>query len=123
MLTVVKSFEFESAHHLEDYEGACANVHGHSYKLHVGVSTVSEGIGVSSTGFVVDFRVLKQVVHRRVITVLDHADLNEVFDFNPSAERMIVWMKKTLEEHLPNGIVLQMIRLYETSSSYAEWRR
>lgn len=122
MLTVVKKFEFEAAHHLEDYEGPCANVHGHSYKLYVGVSTVGEGLGEGSLGMIVDFKDLKELVTHCVIEPLDHKNLNEVLDCNPTAERIVEWIVKRLLIALSGTLILQMIRLYETEDSYAEWR-
>ena len=61
------------------------------------------------------------------MNVLDHEYLNDILDdkyaTNPSAERIIKWIKEKLEEGLSVSHTLQRIRLYETEGSYAEWRR
>ena len=38
MITITKIFRFEAAHAIHGYPGACANLHGHSYELHVRVA-------------------------------------------------------------------------------------
>ncbi len=116
MISVTKCFEFEAAHHLPDYDGPCKNVHGHTYRLEVEVS------GGLVNGMVMDFSELKRTVQETVITTHDHADLNEIYIY-PSAERMVDFIAGVLMEEMPGHIQLERIRLWETSSSYAEWRR
>ncbi len=65
---VTKEFTFEMAHALFNYNGACRNIHGHSYKLQVTV------IGSPSTdehnpklGMVLDFSILKGIVNPLII--------------------------------------------------------
>ena len=55
MLTVTKHFGFEACHHLPYYEGACHNVHGHSYKLDVtvGGQIIKDG---PKQGMIIDFK-------------------------------------------------------------------
>ena len=43
MISVTKIFNFEMAHALHNYGGPCANIHGHSYILHVTVKSEKEG--------------------------------------------------------------------------------
>lgn len=40
MLQLTKIFHFEMAHAIDGYAGACKNIHGHTYELHVTVSAV-----------------------------------------------------------------------------------
>jgi len=125
MITVVKEFKFEAAHHLPGYDGLCANLHGHSYRLLAGVS----GEINPNTGMVLDFKTLKKVV-QPIIDLLDHSYLNKVDKDNfpcemPTAENMVIWIVETLlnsvlEDEL--NVDLELIRLYETDTSYAEWR-
>jgi 6-pyruvoyltetrahydropterin/6-carboxytetrahydropterin synthase len=42
MISVTKIFNFEMAHDLFGYIGACSNIHGHSYVLHVMVKSAKE---------------------------------------------------------------------------------
>lgn len=108
-MIVTKIFRFESSHKLEGYEGKCANLHGHSYKLHVSVS------GDVNNGFVMDFKELKKIVEEEVISKLDHAYLNDIIEF-PSAENIVQWIWNKLESKLN----LHKLILYETDSSYVE---
>lgn len=118
MITVTKHFEFESAHCLENHPGKCKHVHGHSYKLEVEVSGEK-----NDQGMIIDFGDLKSIVNIEIIEELDHKMLNEVFDFPATAENMVEWIASKLGAVLreQKAVHLKRIRLYETSSSYAEW--
>jgi 6-pyruvoyltetrahydropterin/6-carboxytetrahydropterin synthase len=118
-IRITKIFSFDSAHQLEDYEGKCRQLHGHTYKLEV---TVKGEMGES--GMVFDFSILKKVVTERVISQLDHKYLNEVFDFNPTSENMVVWIFEQIDgcfEGQP--CALECVKLWETATSYAELHR
>ena len=120
---LTKEFEFEAAHHLINYDGPCANVHGHSYKLQV---TVSGSINVFETKYatdcmVLDFKNLKSIVKTVIIDTHDHADLNKLYS-NPTAEIMVVGMFDTIKAWLPKDVKLESVKLWETSTSFAEYR-
>lgn len=128
---VVKGpFEFEACHQLINYSGPCENLHGHSYKLHIGISG-----HLSSADMVVDFKDLKSWVKRCIIDKLDHTNLNESLEIwfpenfnasvhNSSCELMvtIIWNELCARLHELDGhnLRLELVRLYETSTSYAE---
>lgn len=120
---VTKEFEFEAAHHLPGYEGACANLHGHSYKLQVTVSgdVMNEPSSKVSDCMVIDFKELKHLVDEVVIRSHDHADLNTMYRI-PTAENMVVGMFHVLKPLLPKDVTLESVRLWETSTSFAEYR-
>lgn len=116
-ISITKMFEFEAAHFLPDYEGACANVHGHSYKLEIEVT------GPLLQGMIMDFSVLKEIVKINVIDKYDHKHLNELF-IRPTAENMVCGIVMNLHRVLKaHHIDLIRVRLYETRTSYAEWRK
>lgn len=128
-ILVVKDFTFAAAHRLPLHEGLCSNIHGHTYKLRVGISGMVDG----KTGMVVDFTALKEVVNE-VLVCLDHKYLNNVYHLanfpsdSPTAERMTQWFCGCLSLRLGGdvrtaGCRLDFIRLYESPTSYAEWRR
>lgn len=119
MITVTKKFEFEACHHLPHYYGACNNLHGHSYKLEVTVGGELQKEG-SKQGMIMDFKDLKQAVKEVVIDKYDHSDLNNFFD-NPTAEIMVKQMAVDIMSRLPKGVYLVSCKLWETSTSYAEW--
>lgn len=94
-MQVSKDFTFDAAHFLTKYYGKCEHLHGHTYKLRV----IVEG-DIQSNGLVIDFVVLKRIVKKHVLDVVDHRLLNDIIE-NPSAERLIVWIWKKLQ-NLPN---------------------
>jgi len=140
-IRITREFGFEMAHALWNYDGACRNIHGHSYKLFVTLS----GEPVADTGnpkfgMVMDFSDLKKLVKTPVVDYLDHAlvvyhrtdgeNLNilrsmyskvHVFEFQPTCENLVLYIAEKIRALLPPGIELHNIRLYETATSYAEW--
>ncbi len=133
--SVCKIFTFHAAHHLPHHEGICKEVHGHTYKLEVEVSLdnlIEEG---SSEGMVVDFGNLKVLVTNRVLSILDHSDLNEIVETtsfgcgvicsgNPTVENLTYWIWSALDVPLVNlDLRLDRVRLWETDTCYAEIRR
>lgn len=121
---ITKEFTFEAAHHLVGYEGACANVHGHSYKLQVtvkGAISLDDDRTIASNYMVMDFKSLKKIVKDEIISTHDHADLNTIYS-NPTAEIMAIYMFGTISAKLPADVQLESVRLWETATSYAEYR-
>ena len=121
MLSVTKKFEFEACHHLPHYDGACHNMHGHSYKLEVTVC----GEPIKDTndhkcGMIVDFKDLKKIVKENVVDIYDHSCLDTFFD-NPTAENMVITISHIIRDKLPKGVKLVSCKLWETSTSYAEY--
>lgn len=118
-VSVTKSFGFEAAHHLPNYDGACNRLHGHSYKLQVTVS----GSVDEATGMIIDFNRLKAVVNEKVVHKYDHQYLNDFFN-NPTAENMVQHIYKELSVCFNKiGLTLDSVKLWETASSYAECSR
>lgn len=118
-VSVTKCFNFEAAHHLPDYNGACHRLHGHSYKLEVTVS----GTVDDYSGMLLDFSILKKIVKEHIVDKFDHRYLNDFYDV-PTAENMVIDFFRILEQPLSTiGIVLESVRLWETESSYAECSR
>ncbi|WP_019152444.1 6-carboxytetrahydropterin synthase QueD [Robertmurraya massiliosenegalensis] len=119
---VSKEFTFDAAHHLHCYEGKCKNLHGHTYKVVLGVSGFVDEIGI-----VIDFGDLKKIWKERIEVHLDHRYLNETLPkMNTTAENMVVWIYEQLQDALVNShpdTRVEFIRLFETPTSYAEARR
>lgn len=116
---ITKFFSFDSAHRIEDYDGKCRHLHGHTYKLEV---TVKGEMG--DNGMVFDFSILKKVVNDKVISQLDHKYLNDVFPFNPTSENMVVWIFEQIDACFEGQpCTLESIKLWETATSCAELRR
>lgn len=125
-IVVVKEFTFDSAHHLPKHKGKCFNLHGHTYKLRVGLSADK----LNSDGMVVDFAVVKKSINK-IIEQMDHHCLNDVITTSimanfpahcPTAEMMVVWLaEEGIPRVIPKSTRVEMVRLYETPTSYAEW--
>lgn len=82
---VQKRMEIAGSHHLKlDYESKCENLHGHNWIVTVYLGTDR----LDSNGMVLDFTHIKKRIHDK----LDHKNLNEVFDFNPTAENIAEWI-------------------------------
>jgi len=126
MISICKAFEFEAAHYLSNHEGKCKNLHGHSYKLEVEISGNIVNDGSSQQGMVVDFGNLKNAVDYYVIKKLDHKVLNDILGFYPTAENMLEYIHTAIFYNFilsnPGQIKLERIRLWETSTSWAEWK-
>ena len=120
MLTVTKHFGFEACHHLPYYEGACHNIHGHSYKLDVTVGgNIIKDTNNPKCGMIVDFKDLKKIVKESVVDRYDHSNLNDFFE-NPTAEIMVVDIAYSIMQKLPKEVYLVSVKLWETEDSYAE---
>lgn len=115
MLTVTRIFQFAAAHRLPEHCGKCAGIHGHTYKLEVSVSGPLHSIG-SSRGMIMDFGDLKEIVEKEILSDLDHAYLNKVYDV-PTAELMVMSIFGRLKLVIPG---LRRVRLWETENCYAE---
>ncbi len=136
-IRLTKIFHFEMAHALQNYDGLCKNIHGHSYKLFVTI--VGEPMNDKSNpkhGMVMDFSSLKKVVNDQIVNVFDHCllmnkdqrlkeveqNFNVVYvDYQPTSENLLLDFAMRLQKHLPNKVKLHSLKLYETESSYAEW--
>jgi len=117
-LSITKIFTFDAAHRLPNHKGLCKNLHGHTYKLEVTVSGVVKQSGPAK-GMIMDFTVLKMIIQQKVLDLYDHRDLNICFE-NPTAEIMVESIAHSLLGI--EDFTLEKVRLWETSSSYAEWR-
>lgn len=124
---ISKEFTFDAAHHLHCYEGKCKNLHGHTYKVILGVSGF-----VDECGLMIDFGDIKEIWKNEIEIFLDHRYLNETLPpMNTTAENMVVWIYEKLADILKNaenqdkyiGVRVEFVRLYETPTSYAEARR
>lgn len=103
--------------------GACSNPsgHGHNYDLEVTV----EGEVDPETGFVIDLKRLKELVHELVVEDVDHANLNEdvpwMSEVNPTVENLAVRIWDRLEGRL-DGAELASVKLWETERNVVEYR-
>ena len=124
---IVKEFRFEAAHHLPFHEGGCRRLHGHSYRLQIGIGEELKNTYGPETGMVMDFSRLKRIVNEQIVAEFDHQCLNDINPLcgegempwpgdTPTAEMMSIWIMNRLAPHIP----IKLVRLWETETSYAE---
>ncbi|MGH7503880.1 MAG: 6-pyruvoyl trahydropterin synthase family protein [Longimicrobiales bacterium] len=130
---VTRTLHFSAAHRLnrEDWSeaknrevfGLCANPnwHGHNYELDVTV----DGPIDPQTGYVLDLKVLRELVEARVIADIDHRNLNVdvawLAGTNPTTENLVVAIWRRLEGVLPAGVRLARLVLHETARNAVEY--
>lgn len=128
-ITVYRKAHFNAAHRLykEGWDdaknlevfGKCSNpnYHGHNYELEVGVT----GAVDPETGFLIDLKILKNIIKEEVEDPFDHKNLNlEVSEFknlNPTVENiaMVIWNK--LSERLSDKYMVT-VKLFETPRNF-----
>ncbi len=112
---------FSAAHKLEGYAGKCQYLHGHNWRVQVGL----EGEGLDDTGLLMDFTQLRAIT-RGVLEELDHSYLNEHPSFrsvNTTAENLARFLFERVAEKLPAGNVrLTHVRVHETDRYCATYR-
>jgi len=81
---IKKRLEVSGSHRLTlNHESKCSRLHGHNWIIVVYCCAKQ----LDENGMVVDFSKIKEI-----ISLLDHADLNEVLPFNPTAENIAKWI-------------------------------
>jgi 6-pyruvoyltetrahydropterin/6-carboxytetrahydropterin synthase len=144
---ITKEITFEAAHYLhnpkwnraknlevfrkcsgfrKDDPQAAQYPHGHSYRLKVTVA----GTIHMDTGFVMDFRALKEILKREIYARFDHRFINKEVEpfkgdsqFQPTAENMAQVIWRMLEPHVRREKVrLVEVALWETPDSSAIFR-
>lgn len=129
---ISRKAHFNAAHRLyrKDWDdakndrifGKCnnPNFHGHNYELIVSVNGEID----SETGFVMDMKVLKDLIKGEVEDALDHKNLNlEVIEFeelNPTAENIAVVIWNKLRPHIDSKNELEVV-LYETPRNFVTY--
>jgi 6-pyruvoyltetrahydropterin/6-carboxytetrahydropterin synthase len=131
-VAVFRKEHFNAAHRLhnplwtdaenEKVFGKCnlPNFHGHNYELIVKVS----GVPDAATGYVIDTKILSELVQREIVARFDHKNLNldtaEFKNLNPTAENIVIVIYNLLRPHIDAVNDLQ-IRLYETPRNFVEY--
>ena len=131
-VSVFRREYFNAAHRLNNPEwseekniavfGKCnnPNFHGHNYELVVQVT----GVVHPETGYVMDMKVLSDIVKEHILNRFDHRNLNldvpEFKELNPSAENIAVVIYNILRNLIDPELALK-IRLYETERNFVEY--
>ena len=131
-MKVCRRVNFNAAHRLyrpdwsdeknNEVYGKCnnPNFHGHNYIMEIWV----EGEVDSETGYVIDLKILKQIVNDHIVNEFDHKNLNldieEFSTLNPSAENIAILIYNRLIPHFDDNYKLK-ITLYETPRNFVEY--
>jgi 6-pyruvoyltetrahydropterin/6-carboxytetrahydropterin synthase len=132
-VTVSRKAHFNAAHRLyrKDWSmekndavfGKCnnSNFHGHNYELIVSVTGAID----QETGFVVDVKILSDLIKLHIEDAFDHKNLNlDVPDFlelNPTAENIAVVIWNKLRTHIASNHDLEVV-LYETPRNFVTYK-
>ena len=137
MYRLKTSAAFDSAHFLKGYEGKCANIHGHCWKIEAEFSGEKLKQSGQERGMLTDFSVIKKAV-RALADSLDHTlifeegSLKETtvkalddegfkltpVPFRPTAENFARFFFERLNEQ---GLGVSLVRVYETQENCAEY--
>lgn len=132
-VTISRKAHFNAAHRLyrKDWSmeknneifGKCnnPNFHGHNYELIVSVT----GEVDKETGYVVDVKVLTDIIKEDVENQFDHKNLNldvpEFFDLNPTAENIVVVIYNKIKKRINPEFDLEVV-LYETPRNFVTYK-
>lgn len=121
MYEVAIRARFAAAHRLEEYGGKCEALHGHNWRVEVGV----EGPALDEIGLLLDFKVLKRIVGE-LLEELDHTLLNDHPAFaeqNPSSEHIARWIYDGTAARLgAPRLRVAFVRVWESEDSAATYR-
>lgn len=131
--TVSRSAHFNAAHRLyrKDWSdeqnntvfGKCNNYnfHGHNYELIVSVTGEID----PETGYVIDIKILKDIITQEVEEPFDHKNLNldvpEFAQLNPTAENIAVVIWNRIRRRIDHAMSLEVV-LYETPRNFVTYR-
>lgn len=135
MVYVSRKEHFNAAHRLFNPEwstekndevfGKCANeyYHGHNFEILVTV----KGFPSPETGFVIDMKILGEIMKREIVDLVDHKNINlQVAIFKnkiPSCEIMVIEFWNIIERELKkvSDCKLHYIKLVETNKNFVEY--
>ena len=135
MYTIQTESSFDSAHFLKDYEGKCANIHGHRWTVQIEAAAEKLSSEGHTRGMVMDFSEIKSIL-RKETQRLDHAliieegSLKETtleallsegfrivsFPFRPTSENLAKYFYDYLKQA---GCPVRRVRVAETPKNIA----
>jgi len=103
----------DSCHHLEGYNGKCSNLHGHSWLIELWFE--GDSIFKDKVGILVDFGIVKDLKN-----TIDHRNLNEIFNINPTAENMTEYIYDYIKCKINKNIKVK-VKVHETVIGKSTW--
>lgn len=132
-LTVYRKAHFNAAHRLyrkdwseeknDEVFGKCnnPNFHGHNYKLIVGLSGEID----KETGYLIDLKILKQIIREEIEDQFDHKNLNlevpEFSEMNPTMENIAIVIWNKLRNRIDPEFDIS-VKLYETPRNFVSYK-
>ena len=115
---------FDAAHCLPNYNGKCANLHGHRWVVEVGVKAFSDEY-LDNGDMLIDFHKMKEILEKEVLDIFDHSLVNDILDM-PTSENITMWIVRRLRQAFSElasvYYSLDKVRVYESPDAYTEWR-
>ncbi|MDO4839463.1 MAG: 6-carboxytetrahydropterin synthase [Desulfovibrionaceae bacterium] len=129
------------AHRIFEYDGSCERLHGHNYRIEIGISAGA----LDSLGMIADFRVVKKTLYQALDEAWDHRTLLQDKDplcaslqkiltdgsvcpvpFNPTAENMAAYLATSLfpdalEKAGMGTLKVCFVTVFETDKNSATW--
>lgn len=123
MFEITVANHIDSAHSLRGYQGKCANIHGHTWRVEVTL----KGENLNGIGLLVDFSEVKKIV-REVTEAFDHKLINDIEPFdrvNPSSENLARYVYDEIKKRLSSYEGVSIVRVLvsesrDTSAAYYE---
>ncbi len=107
---------FSAAHRLCGYEGACSNLHGHNWKVRVGIACHE----LDEIGMALDYGIIKEILGD-ILALLDHAYLNDLpllGGQNPTSENLARIIYYKMAEGLkPYPAKIKEVEIHESERS------
>ena len=142
IVRVCRHEEFEVSHMLDNYDGKCGKIHGHTYKAEIMLEgNIIEDPNNNSFGMLMDFNDLKPIIKE---VIPDHYYISDItqegiqaelralmdkynmpfktFEGRSTVENMVCHYAKEIQKRLPEKVFVVEVKLYETTNSYGLWR-
>ena len=143
IVRVCRHEEFELSHMLDNYEGKCGKIHGHTYKAEITLEgNIIENPTSNSYGMLIDFNDLKPIIKDIIPDHYYMSDITQtegfpeelrvlmdkynmpfkIFEGRSTVENMVCHYAKEIQKRLPENIFVVEVKLYETTNSFGIWR-
>ena len=137
---ITKKLDLDMAHALDQYDGKCRFIHGHTFHFSVTLKGyIINEENNPKNGMVMDFGELKAILKEEIGDKFDHSlvlkdtspyrIISEVsserinlLPFQPTCENLLVHFLKMVRSRLPENIELHSATLQETPSNVVEWQ-
>ena len=107
---------FSGAHFIAGYQGDCARMHGHNWRVRAAVTAAQVKTGGGPVGLTYDFRKLRALLGD-IAGLVDHSILNDLpcfKDRNPTAEAIAEWFHGEIEKRLAGEAAVVRVEVWES---------